>query len=350
MDNPRQHRSCILGIHGRGAGAALTLAILLVAALLATGSAQGQSWSDNFDSDPLGSNPPPGWDSSGNTSAIVVNSTSVSSPNSVQMYGVVGGCWSALIHRQLEVKPPFTIQMYVRNGGEPLSGCHPTRADAKLQTGPSWTYPLRVLWDFNANGEFIVPGATTGPSFPALTWVKVGVSYELSDATHVRMNYSLNDQFYKSVTTTQDSYESQLAWLSLESGEGTAWYDSVSVTAGFLINPPCTLTDSASYDANNATLTMKFIVGNNLGTTANWSAWLTYADPQGTNLDTMQTLFSVSQPITNPPKAITKTLAGLPKEGNVGVLSTLSTPHLSTAKTEGIACSSWVQVKTGTEP
>jgi hypothetical protein len=95
---------------------------------------------------------------------------------------------------------------------------------------------------------------------------------------------------------------------------------------------------------------MKFIVGNNLGTTANWSAWLTYADPQGTNLDTMQTLFSVSQPITNPPKAITKTLAGLPKEGNVGVLSTLSTPHLSTAKTEGIACSSWVQVKTGTEP
>jgi hypothetical protein len=113
--------------------------------------------------------------------------------------------------------------------------------------------------------------------------------------------------------------------------------------------PPCTLVDAATYNATTSTLTMKFTVGNNLGTSANWSAWLTYADPQGTNLDTMQNLFSVSQPITNPPKAITKTF-GLPKEGTVGVLSTLSTPHLNTAKTEGIACSSWVQINTGTEP
>jgi hypothetical protein len=316
---------------------------MLVPVLLATGSAQAQSWSDNFDSDPLGSNPPPGWDSSGNNSAVVVNSTSVSPPNSVQMYGVVGGCWAALIHRQLEVKPPFTIQMYVRNGDEPLSGCHPSRAAPQLQTGPSWTYPLRGLWDFNANGEFIVPGATTGPSFPALTWVKVGVSYELSDATHVRMNYSLNGQFYKSVTTTQYSYESQLAWLSLQAGEGTVWYDNVSVTAGFLINPPCTLTDSASYSATTSTLTMKFTVGNNLGAPAIWNAWLTYADPQGTDPDTIQLLFTTSQPITNPPEAVTKTI-GLPKEGSVGVLSTLSTAK------NGIACSSWVQVNTGTEP
>jgi hypothetical protein len=114
--------------------------------------------------------------------------------------------------------------------------------------------------------------------------------------------------------------------------------------------PSCTLSDIASYNATTGTLTMKFTVGNNLGTSANWSAWLTYADPQGTGLDTMQALFSQLEPITNPPKAITKTFAGLSKEGKVGVLSTLSTPHLSTAKTEGIACSSWVQINTGTEP
>ena len=113
---------------------------------------------------------------------------------------------------------------------------------------------------------------------------------------------------------------------------------------------PCTLTDVLSYNATTSTLTMKFTVGNEEGTSAIWSAWLTYADPQGTNLDTMQTLFSQLQPITNPPKVITKTFAGLPREGKVGVLSTLSTPHLSTAKTEGIACSSWVQIDTGTEP
>jgi len=339
----RQFGNWILRIHRRGVGTGLTLAIILMPVLLSTRSAQGQNWSDNFDSDPLGSNPPQGWQSSGNSSAIVVNSTSVSPPQSVQMLGVVGGCWAALIHRQLEVKPPFTIQMYVRNGDEGLSGCHPTRGESALQTGPSWTLPSRVLWDFNANGEFIVPGATTGPSFPALTWVKVGVSYELSDATHVRMNYSLNGQFYKSVTATKDSYESQLAWLSLVAGEGTVWYDNVSVTAGFLINPPCTLTNSASYKTTDSTLTMNFTVGNNMGETVNWSGWLTYADPQGSGVDTMQNLFSGSLGITNPPKAITKTF-GLPKEGTVGVLSTLSTTK------NGIVCSSWVQVKTGTDP
>jgi hypothetical protein len=106
---------------------------------------------------------------------------------------------------------------------------------------------------------------------------------------------------------------------------------------------PCTLSDTLSYNATTDVLTMKFTVGNNLGT-AHWSAWLTYADPQGADVDTIQNLFSVSQPVTNPAKAITKTVTALPKEGIVGVLSTLSTTA------HGIACSSWVQISTGTDP
>jgi hypothetical protein len=82
----RQLGNWILRVHGRGVGTGLTLAIILIPVLLATRSAQAQSWSDNFDSDPLGSNPTPGWASSGNLSAIVVNSTSVSPLNSVQMW------------------------------------------------------------------------------------------------------------------------------------------------------------------------------------------------------------------------------------------------------------------------
>ena len=121
----------------------------------------------------------------------------------------------------------------------------------------------------------------------------------------------------------------------------------VSCLPGFTCSsqppPACTLTDAASYSATTSTLTMKFTIGNNLGGPAIWNAWLTYADPQGTSLDTMQTLFSVSQPITNPPKTVTKTF-GLPKEGTVGILSTLSTTK------NGIACSSWVKVNTGTDP
>jgi hypothetical protein len=313
--------------------------------------AQAQSWSDNFESYPLGSFPSPNWQPSGNNGTSIVNSTYVSPHQSVQMYGIVGGCWAALIHRQLRVTPPYTIQFYARNGNESLSGCHPIRASVGLNTGPSWTTPGRLLSTFGANGDFLTdwPSVSVGPAFPLLTWVKVQITYEFLNANTVRIGYWLNDQFYKSVLSTPSASEGQFAWLSLASNEGTSWFDDVSITPG-LLYPACTLKDTATYNATTSTLTMKFTVGNNLGTSANWSAWLTYADPQGTALDTMQTLFSVSQPITNPPKAITKTFTGLPKEGKVGVLSTLSTPHLSTAKTEGIACSSWVQINTGSEP
>jgi hypothetical protein len=96
--------------------------------------------------------------------------------------------------------------------------------------------------------------------------------------------------------------------------------------------PPCTLTDNVTYDATTSTLTMDFTVGNAYDTT--WHTWLNY---QGT----MTELFSVSQPITNPPVAVTKTVT-LSKEGEVAVISTLTTA------TKGIVCSSYVKVATGT--
>jgi hypothetical protein len=130
-----------------------------------------------------------------------------------------------------------------------------------------------------------------------------------------------------------------LEFEGLTTGDHTAFLSDVSISTP----PPCTLSDAASYSATTSTLTMKFTIGNNLGGPAIWNAWLTYADPQGTDPDTMQLLFSTLQPTTNPPKTITKSF-GLPKEGTVGVLSTLSTAK------KGIACSSWVQVMTGTDP
>jgi hypothetical protein len=95
--------------------------------------------------------------------------------------------------------------------------------------------------------------------------------------------------------------------------------------------PPCTLKNTASYNATNSTLTMNFTVGNNVATT--WNAWLT-------DQNTITNLFSISQPITVPPVPITKT-STLSPEGTVGVLSTLTTP------TKGIFCSSYVQINTG---
>jgi hypothetical protein len=78
---------------------------------------------------------------------------------------------------------------------------------------------------------------------------------------------------------------------------------------------------------------MKFTVGNTSYSGATWNAWLTYQN-------TIESLFSQSQPITNPPKVITKTKTGLSSEGVVGVLSTLTTT------TKGIVCSSYQQINT----
>jgi hypothetical protein len=107
---------------------------------------------------------------------------------------------------------------------------------------------------------------------------------------------------------------------------------STSNTVEQVVYGPCTLTDSLSYNATSKTLTMKFTVGNIVATT--WNAWLT-------DQNTIQELFTGSQPITNPPASVTKTTT-LSAEGTVGVLSTLTTP------TNGIYCSSYRQIYTGT--
>ena len=107
---------------------------------------------------------------------------------------------------------------------------------------------------------------------------------------------------------------------------------STSNTVEQVVYGACTLIDTLSYNSTSKTLTMKFTVGNIVATT--WNAWL--ADQ-----NTIQELFSSSQPITNPPTSVTKTTA-LSPEGTVGVLSTLTTT------TRGIFCSSYVQINTGT--
>jgi hypothetical protein len=121
-----------------------------------------------------------------------------------------------------------------------------------------------------------------------------------------------------------------------EAGDaGTVAYNfEVSCLLGGCTPPPpsCTLTNTATYDSTTSTLTMDFTEGNTYA--AVWHTWLNY---QGT----MTELFSVAQPITVPPVAVTKTTT-LAKEGVVAVISTLTTA------TKGITCSSYVKVATGT--
>jgi hypothetical protein len=104
-------------------------------------------------------------------------------------------------------------------------------------------------------------------------------------------------------------------------------------TCGTPPPPSCVLKDAPSYDAASGTLTMNFTLGTKVAVT--WNGWLT-------SQNTMQSLWSVSRPITEPAISVTKTHSNVAKSGKVGILSTLTTP------TGGITCSSWALVNTGT--
>jgi hypothetical protein len=95
---------------------------------------------------------------------------------------------------------------------------------------------------------------------------------------------------------------------------------------------PCALTDKLSYNAASGILTMNFTLATQVPVT--WNAWLT-------SQSTVQSLWSVSQPATEPAASITKTQA-LVKSGKVGVLSTL------TVSPGGITCSNLGIINTGT--
>ena len=179
--------------------------------------------------------------------------------------------------------------------------------------GVSATLPSGAPLNRNLCMTVYLPDGTSPPNGSGCTNINVG-------------NYSVIIDF----TPTQDG--TSMAFLYVEGNDGTDTYSlEVSCLAGKCIQPPyCGLTDTLSY--TSGTLTMNFTVENSYATT--WNAWLIYQNA------TPVPLFSVSQAITPSPTPYPKT-ATLGTEGNVGVLSTLTTP------TNGITCSSWAQIQTG---
>lgn len=113
----------------------------------------------------------------------------------------------------------------------------------------------------------------------------------------------------------------------MRSGSGFGFFVGTNMT----LTPVCVLTDLPSYNATTGILTMKFTIGT--PAVATWNGWLT-------ENNSMQSLWSQSQPETGLPVSVTKTHT-LAKSGKVGILSTLTLP------TVGITCSSWQTVSTG---
>jgi len=93
----------------------------------------------------------------------------------------------------------------------------------------------------------------------------------------------------------------------------------------------CALTDALSYNPTSGILTMDFTLATPVAAT--WNAWLTTGN-------SIKSLWSVSQPVTEPSTTIAQTQS-VAKSGKVGVLSTLTVPKT------GITCSNFATYNTG---
>jgi pimeloyl-ACP methyl ester carboxylesterase len=209
---------------------------------------RGAGWSDTFESYRSLGQLSSVWLPDGNTTGVNFDtSVRLTGAQSIKLDGVIGGCWGALVHRRLEVKPPFTVELHVRNGAERLSGCHPNRGTVDLYTRPSWSASGRMLIGFAGDGS--IRGASNAASditeatrkltsttflgnYSTNGWTTVRFSYERPDSTKIRVGYWINEIFQTSEELPALSYEGDLAYLSLWAQEGSAWYDDVSVQAG----------------------------------------------------------------------------------------------------------------------
>ncbi len=195
-------------------------------------------WYDDFENYSFGTFPDTYWSSSGNTDIYVDSGEAAFGTKSVRLYGVVGGCWGALLHRQFEVDSSYSIEFYTRIGNEELSGCHPKRAVISFNTGPSWETENRLLISFDGDGKIRGSVHTTDGyegtvigNYSIETWINVKLHYERLENDSIKMMYWINDTLKLSEILPSFPFESEFNYLSPQSGEGTAWFDDISVNS-----------------------------------------------------------------------------------------------------------------------
>ncbi len=267
--------------------------------------------------------------------------------------GVGYGGPSAIVQDQtLTVSGTYTIDITENSSAKQeyavsLERIHPVPPNALAVTLlKSYAGDISALSDTNA---FTFYGATTGEyevsaTLPSNPTANICMTVFTPSGTLITPTTGSEGECtgvgYGGPSTIQIAFTppatgTYMALVSVSGDDATQSYSlEVSCVVGNCGTPPpsCTLVDAATYNATTSTLTMNFTEGNNYAAT--WRTWLNY---QGT----MKELFSVAQPITVPPAAVTKTTT-LAKEGVVAVISTLTTA------TKGITCSSYVKVATGT--
>jgi len=222
-----------LGLEGIGHFKdALQIAFTAPYATTVVGPAPAPVWSDDFEAYQPGSWPTQ-WIQDGNATDTTTNFTDGSvhyaGTRSLRLYGVLNACWGGLAYRPLTGAPPYDVEVAVRNGDETLSGCHPYRALVQLRQCCTWTNPARALAIVTKDGMLQSYAGDSLATLQPLTWYQLRLRYEITSTSQVTVYYWLDGRYLGSETSPQLAAEASLQHLDLEVGEGTAWFDNVTV-------------------------------------------------------------------------------------------------------------------------
>ncbi len=160
----------------------------------------------------------------------VDESVSHEGANSLRLHGRIAGCWGAHSYRPLTLTPPYDVEVAIRNGNFPLSGCNPSRGAIGVRKGTSWSNPSRNFLRVNSDGSLRSDGGNLNlGSIRPLEWHLVRIRYERPSSSEAKVSYWIDGTYkgFEIVASLRD--EDQLTNLEISVGEGTAWFDSVRV-------------------------------------------------------------------------------------------------------------------------
>ncbi|MFC6793376.1 PKD domain-containing protein [Halobaculum halobium] len=224
---------------------------------------------------------PGGWRKDGATEQAVVSERSHSGGRSLRLKGGHGGCWEAIANAPIGGHPGETAVRFsgaVLPGAAGSFGCHDKRyARVQLRTdaGGGWSDGSnRTLLTMHRDGTLRAAGGGEVGTFSPGEWISYDITYQY-DATagEVTLEYEF-DGGSSGGTTTVDaaSWETDLSYLTVRSGDFTTYWDSVVAKAvgggnqvpeaAFQFAPSSpTVADDVVFDASDASDADGSVVG-----------------------------------------------------------------------------------------
>lgn len=229
-------KSLVLGVGILFIATALTPTILITRG---DPGPDGIIWSEGFEDYAVGSFPST-WTGSGNAPGggnYITDAESHSGAKALRLNGIYGGCWEALAHRffdaSFQIGTSLIINYAVKIGSHG-DGCHGC-GKLVLHTAPHWTANSRCLIKFDRYSDTIWGEIGAVGTYQYGVWYQIRVRYSWVSDSSIEVQYWLDGQDKGVASITPKPYESDFSYLTLTSGDGTTFYDDVSIEIGEVV-------------------------------------------------------------------------------------------------------------------